>query len=278
MKIKLKFLPLLLLSLFCFGCGSNEDPIQDQNEGYTSLYNGKDLNNWNLMCRDDDPDLPGKVFTPGANGELHVFKDYPDEYGFKENRNDTHGMMFTKKSYSRYSFKFEYKWGTKRFNNFDQFQYDAGAYYHTFKEAVWPNGIEYQIRYNHLKDRNHTGDIWNSGSSFDWIAGPDTTYLPKSEGGTVQERRQGEHRARNDAKFNALNGEWNECEFIVMGDEYSIHKLNGEVVNVLTNLGHKEGTIGLQSETAEIFYRNIMVKEFDRSIPIDEFIRSQESD
>lgn len=42
-----------------------------------------------------------------------------------------------------------------------------------------------------------------------------------------------------------------------MGNTYSIHKLNGKIVNLATNLTLSEGIIGLQSETAEIYYRNI---------------------
>jgi hypothetical protein len=242
-------------------------------ENYTVLYNSSDLSNWNLMCRGSDPELPFKVFTPDDNGKLHVFKDIPDSAGLNIGLNETHGMMFTKKTYSMYSFKFEYKWGKKIYNNFDKYQYDAGVYYHTFKEAVWPRGIEYQIRYNHILDRNHTGDIWNSGSSFDWIAGPDTTYLPVEKGGIKQERRQGEHRCLANASFNALNNKWNQCEIIVMGSEYAIHKLNGQVVNVITDQAHSEGIIGMQSETAEILYRDIKIKEFTKSIPIDKFLK-----
>ena len=58
-----------------------------------------------------------------------------------------------------------------------------------------------------------------------------------------------------------------------MGDEYSIHKLNGQVVNVITNLAHKEGTIGLQAETANFFYRNVKIMEFEESIQIEKFLK-----
>jgi hypothetical protein len=76
-------------------------------------------------------------------------------------------------------------------------------------------------------------------------------------------------------KHNALNGEWNQCEIIVMGDSYAIQKLNGEIVNMATDLSVGEGIIGLQSETAEIFYRNIMIKELDEEIPLEVFLENQ---
>jgi hypothetical protein len=69
-----------------------------------------------------------------------------------------------------------------------------------------------------------------------------------------------------------LDGQWNFCEAIVMGNQYSIHKLNGEIVNLATGLTAKEGILGLQAETAEVFYRNIMIKELDKDIPIEDFL------
>jgi hypothetical protein len=33
------------------------------------------------------------------------------------------------------------------------------------------------------------------------------------------------------------------------------------------------GVIGLQSETAEIYYRNIEIKEFDEVVPMEKFLK-----
>jgi len=58
-----------------------------------------------------------------------------------------------------------------------------------------------------------------------------------------------------------------------MGDEYAIHKLNGEVVNMVFSPKPSKGIIGFQSETAEIFYRNIQIKEFKESIPAETYLK-----
>ena len=274
-----KYTMLITLLTLSIGC-KVKNQQSNSDDGYVNLYNGKNMDNWNIMCRDKTEGLAARVFTAGENSEMHVFKDFPDKYGFKENKSGTHCMFFTNESYSRYSFKFEYKWGTKRYNNFDQFQYDAGLYFHVFDVAIWPKGIEYQVRYNHIKNQNHTGDIWNSGADFDWTADntneepKSRTYLSQKDGGIAQEHRQGEHKAYKDASFHALDGQWNQCEVIVMGNKYAIYKLNGVVVNVLTNLSHSEGPIGLQAETAEIFYRNIKIKEFKENLPIENFLKN----
>ena len=113
-KIKPLFALIIIAAHISWNTSKRED-------NYTILYNGSDFSDWTLMCRGENPDLPKNVFTPGDNGELHLFKDIPDSTGLNEGKNDTHGMIFTKKTYSKYSFKFEYKWGKKIYNNFGKY-------------------------------------------------------------------------------------------------------------------------------------------------------------
>lgn len=242
-------------------------------DGFRTLFNGENWDGWYLKLKSGDEEMASKVFAI-EDGVIHVFNDdFPDSLDVGVGTKcGTHGMFFTDSSYSRYIFRFEYKWGRKIANNFHEFQYDAGMYYHIIEDTVFPTGIEYQVRYDHLTDKNHTGDYWATGTDFDWTSEDGRHYAFPSEGGVPQHRRGGEHLARPTDNFNALNDGWNLCEVIVMGDKYSIHKLNGEIVNVATNLSVSEGKIGLQSETAEIFYRNIQIKEFDEIVPIEEFL------
>ncbi len=51
-----------------------------------------------------------------------------------------------------------------------------------------------------------------------------------------------------DAQVHGLDDEWNQGEIIVMGDEYVIHKLNGEVVNMVINLDFDKGPIALKQK------------------------------
>ena len=240
------------------------------NDGFVSLFNGKDLDNWDLKLRCGDAELAKKVYTVD-NGMVHVFKDFPAEYELNTGSNRTHGLFYTQKSYSKFIFRFEYKWGKTIANNFKQFQYDAGMYYHVSDSKIWPVGIEYQVRYDHIKNKNHTGDFWGRG--FQWTADDNGCFLLPKDGGKLQPPKGGEHAARADAEFHALDDQWNQCEVIVMGNQYAIHKLNGKIVNVATQLSQGEGIIGLQSETAEIYYRNIQIKEFNEIVPMETFIQ-----
>jgi len=58
-----------------------------------------------------------------------------------------------------------------------------------------------------------------------------------------------------------------------MGDEYSIHILNGEIVNMVFSPSPSKGIIGFQSETAEILFRNITIKEFETAKPAEHFLK-----
>ena len=233
--------------------------------GYVMLLNGKDLAGWILSSTAADSELRKQVFVMTDDGAIHFFGDLPDRYGTNPDEPKIRGLMRTEKSYSRFSLKFEYKWGTKTFTTSEARRYDSGCCYRMLKEKIWPWGLEYQVRYDPTRDRNYTGDLWNNGSAFQWFAGADDRYLPFAEGGRPVQPRGGLHSARSGAVFHGPDGEWNQCEIIVMGNKYAIHKLNGKVVNMLINLKHGEGPIGFQAETTEIYYRNILIRNSTRN-------------
>ncbi len=242
-------------------------------EGYVPLFNGKDFEDWTLLLRDGTPEEALKVFTIGPDGVLHIFRDIEAGSGATTRKNATHGVMATKKSYRYYSVKFEYKWGKKLVNNSADFQYDSGLIYHITEMKIWPTALQYQIRYDHVADHNHTGDIVAGGITMHWSSKDGKTFEWPKDGGTPQPVRRGQHYARANAPFHGLDDQWNDVEVIVMGDEYLLHKLNGQVVNMATKLGTSEGPIAIESETGEIFWRNIRIKEFAEPIPMEEFLK-----
>lgn len=267
-----RFFSFMMVMVILLNHGSILDAqnVASSKKGFVSLFNGKNLDGWYLKIRSGDEDLAKKVYAVDK-GMIHVFKDFPKEYELNTGKNATHGLFYTNKKYSKFIFKFEYKWGEGKANNFNMYQYDAGMYYHVTDDKIWPKGIEYQVRYDHTKNQNHTGDFW--ASQIQWYSKDGSSFALPSEGGNKMPLKNGEHRALKDTKYNGLNGKWNKCEVIVMGDKYAIHKLNGKIVNMATELPYSEGVIGLQSETAEIFYRKIRIKEFDEIIPMETFIK-----
>lgn len=241
-------------------------------EGYQPLLNGKDFDGFEIMQRGATEEEAKLVYCYGEKGALHLFRDLPDGTGVETNKNATHGMLFSKKSYSRYHLKFEYKWGKKLVNNHRSFQYDSGLLYHIQNLKIWPTALQYQIRYNHLKDKNHTGDFVASKVKMQWYSKDGITFERPSEGGEPQPIRNGQHFVHKDGEAHGLNGEWNRCELIVMGEQWAIHKLNGEIVNLATNLGASEGPIAFEAETAEILWRNVMIREFEEDLALESFL------
>ena len=265
---------LVAVILSIASCKSTKENPSSK-EGFVKVFNGENWDGLYLKLRKDDDALAKRVFAID-NEMVHAFKDMPDSLDLGTGENDTHGLFYTKKKYSKYILRFEYKWGDKIANNFDEWQYDAGVYYHVIDDKVWPTGIEYQIRYNHITDRNHTGDLIRPGGvDYDWYStttGDDKTFLSPKDGGKIEETKKAWlHYAKPTTNHNALNDKWNKCEIIVMGDKYTIHKLNGDIVNMAYNLAPNKGIIGFQAETAEILYRNIEIKEFDEIPPIETF-------
>ncbi|MEO6245979.1 MAG: DUF1080 domain-containing protein, partial [Opitutaceae bacterium] len=183
--------------------------------GFVSLFNGKNLDGWKLKIRSGDAELAKKVFRV-EDGAIHVFgKDFPGEYELNTGGNQTHGMIYTTKSYSKFIFRFDYKWGKKKANNFSDFQYDAGCYYHVTDDKIWPVGIEFQIRYNHVANQNHTGDFWSPPTTkIQWYSADGMTFALPSAGGRPQPFKKGEHLALATTPYHGLDGEWNTCELI----------------------------------------------------------------
>ena len=264
--------------------GTTEKKAKEKvDEGFTPLFNGKNYDGWYIKLKDGDEALGKKVFGI-EDGMIHVFgKGWPDEIDLDKGTDATIGMLYTKKSFSKYHLKFEYKWGKKKANYFSKWQYDAGVYYHISDDKIFPVGVEFQIHFDHRKGdgRNKTGDLIRPpGQKYEWYFNPETSeYLNPKDGGVLLDGKntykgRGWLNAAKETKnFNGLNDEWNKCELIAMGSEYTIHKLNGEVVNMAFNLKPGEGIIGFQSETAEIYYRNIEIKEFDEVVPADTFLK-----
>ena len=74
--------------------------------GFVELFNGKDFDGWNLKIRRGGDELARKVFS-AVDGVVHVFRDFPKDYELNAGKNHTHSLMYTKKSYDKFIFRFE---------------------------------------------------------------------------------------------------------------------------------------------------------------------------
>ncbi|MDH3652336.1 MAG: DUF1080 domain-containing protein, partial [Saprospiraceae bacterium] len=200
---------------------------------FSSIYNGTNFDGWYLYLRDRPIDEdPKKVFQIRPNGSIHVSGE---EFGY----------LMTEKIYQDFYLKLEFKWGEKKWPpRLDQ-RRDSGICYHVpdgTTDMIWPKSLECQIQ------EGDVGDIWLI----------DSTTVQMTNG---QFTRPGNfQRVVKQRDAEKPNGEWNTVE-VVSIDGHNRHIVNGVLVNESFKGSEHEGRILIQSEGAEIFYRNIEIKE-----------------
>lgn len=230
------------------------------------LFNGKDLDGWSTLVKGkamgEDPDR----YVSIEDGTIHMYAHTPD--GGKV----AFGVITTNESFSSYHLKLEYKWGTKKFapRAKPEHKRDAGILYHVWNpEKVWPGSLEYQIQ------ETDTGDLIfiDSGGTFFHEPGDPKRYLSESEGGlAAYGLAKNTWQLVAKRKVADRNEGWNTAEIIVRGGKSAEHLVNGESLLRLSNFVRPEGEgtvplssgkISLQFEGAEIFYRNIVIRELE---------------
>lgn len=236
---------------------------------FTQLFNGKNYDGWDLQIRSSDTSLISKTFgVKQDSGWMHVMKDLPNEFELNKGTNPTHGLIKSKNKYSKYILRWEYMWGQKIMNNFNEWPWDAGLFFHINSPGLWNDGYEFQIHYKNANNTNHTGDLMMTGKKGKWYSKNGRSVLPQDGGVESTPDSWNMLAGAANVPFEGLNGKWNKCELVAMGGEYILFKLNGKVVNYATQLDASAGNFGLQSETAEIFYRNIEIAEVTNTIPL----------
>jgi hypothetical protein len=188
------------------------------------------------------------------------------------------GELRTKGSFENYHLRLQFKWGEKKWPPRLNAPRDSGLLYHVHtgpgaEDRVWARSIELQIQ------EKDVGDLYAVGSSIfvrsklrDGTGTPATRpiYDYDSTGGwNVFSQVSGmEGRCVKQPDNEKPLGEWNTIELICLAEE-SIHIVNGKVVMRLfgptridTPRPQKvtSGPIILQSEGAEIFYRDVAVR------------------
>lgn len=188
------------------------------------LFNGKDLSNWyTFIPHKDGSDPrtdPKKVFQV-VDGVIHV-------------SGEEFGCLTTEKEYENYHLKLEFKWGKKKWPPREKAVRDSGILMHVVgPDKVWPRSIECQIQ------EHDCGDFYMVGGTSIEVGGKtETQYKKKAK------------------DLEKPTGEWNTIEVICDGDSIT-NIVNGEVVNQGTKASLRRGKIVLQSEGAEVFYRNV---------------------
>ena len=98
---------ILFTASFSLTAFAQDHIPQTNRDGFVTLFNGGNWDGWHLKIRSGDEELAKKVYAI-EDGMVHVFNDqFPQEYNLNTGVNDTHGLFYTNKKYSRYIFQFE---------------------------------------------------------------------------------------------------------------------------------------------------------------------------
>lgn len=181
---------------------------------------------------------------------------------------EIYGGLTTLKEYGDYHFSCEVKFGEKKWEPRLNKQRDSGVLYHCAGKHgafwnVWMRSAEYQVQEENL------GDLYLlAGVDADVPTSPVKDNIP----GVPPVRWDPEKSfapapgsAERSVNHENPHGEWTTAEFYVFGSQ-AIHLVNGHVVLSLDNVRLKNGTplvkgkLQIQSEGAEVYYRNMRLR------------------
>lgn len=259
------------------------DQYQRTQPGWVQLFNGEDLSGWYTYQRAPEPtsevegiprDEEGNYLEPiGLNKDpLDVFT-VVEEDGDPAIRisGETFGILVTNQEFENYHLRLQFKWGNKKYPPRESLPVDSGILYHSIGEegswgGVWMQSLECQVM------------VGNSG---DFIAVDSTSVkIPAQNSGNDFFYDENSDQQVFDVENAVCNhsddyekpvGEWNTMEIYTV-DGNSAHVVNGQVNMRTYNSQYLEngktypltkGKIQLQSEGAEIFYRNIEIRSID---------------
>ena len=197
-----------------------------------SLSDGKNLAFWSAF-------EPENGMYENANELFKIENSCIRLYGEKR------GYLISKQIFSNFKLTAFFRWNTDTAFVGVSKSKNSGIMYlvpDTIHNALWPAGIQFQIK------QNSTGDFVFLGSITAEIAGKKT-----EPGKSVVYPKM----LDNEKKY----GKWNKIEIIVKEDVI-IQKLNNKIVNRAVNPSVKSGHILLQYEGYPIDFKKITIEKF----------------
>lgn len=256
---------------------------------WTPLWNGTDLAGWTTWMRQPPPsssvpglkrDRDGNYTESIGSGRdpLNVFTVVSQVDGRPAIRisGEVFGELRTTRAFKDYHLKLQFKWGEKKWPPRDgtETPRDSGLLYHVHAPPgeggrTWARSIELQIQERDVGDLYAVGSAiavrakaraGTKSSLYDYDPMGEWTFFSQSQGASGRCIKQPDNEKPT--------GEWNTVELIAFGED-AIHIVNGKVVmrlhgprridaDVPTSV--TSGPIILQSEGAEVFYRDIQFR------------------
>ena len=252
---------------------------------WTSLWNGRNLDGWTTWIATPDRtvtvadvkrDETGKYLEPigPERDPLGIFSVVQiDGRPAIRISGQVFGELRTKTSLQNYRLRLQFKWGEKKWppRAGADTPRDSGLLYHVHSAPgdggrVWARSIELQIQEHDVGDLYAIGSVIavrakaRRGTSpllYDYDPNGEWTFFSQAQGASGRCIKQPDNEKPT--------GEWNTVELITVGED-SIHIVNGKVVMRLHGpldisgavpVPVTAGPIILQSEGAEVFYRDV---------------------
>ncbi|WP_242922100.1 3-keto-disaccharide hydrolase [Pontibacter liquoris] len=257
--MKLRMFLSTCLALACLSCSTQQQQNAQDDDGWVKLFNGKDLNDWEVKIKDHALNENfGNTFRV-ENGNLAVRYD-----GYK-NFDEQFGHLFYKKKFSDYLLVMEYRFTGEQATGGPEWAYrNSGAMLHCQPAATmglaqdFPISLEAQLLGGNGKDPRSTANLCTPGTN---VMLQDTLFTP--------------HCIDSSSKTYA-GDRWVRVEALVLGDSIIKHIVEGDTVLVYTkpqigggNVSNydpaikkdgqplTEGYIALQSESHPVEFRKV---------------------
>ena len=279
----------LLAMMFLVSCDSKAQ--------WESLFNGKDFTGWEVYIGvpHSSVDVPGVQRDEAGrytqplgvgNDPLKVFSVVEvDGAPALRSSGQIYGSFATVKEYGNYHLRLEVKWGEKKWAPREDQRRNSGLLYHGTGEFgkglnVWKIAHEFQVMENDFGDSYRMGETYCDITASRANETERYTYNPTASKVSFGPQSAGLPPicAKNPVNEKPL-GQWNTLELLCF-EGTSVHVVNGMVNMINTNShlmvdGKKvpltKGVIQLQSEGAELYFRNIEIRPITK-IP-DEYMK-----
>jgi hypothetical protein len=258
------------------GCKTSQHS-QASTPAWQPLMNGKDLTGWDTYL--------GPVFDTttqkqggapiGVNTDPRKTFSIVMEDGKPALRisGEHFGGISTQREFENYHLRLEFKWGKLKWAPRKDAKRDSGLLYHGVGphgagHGFWLRSQEFQIQ------EGDCGDYWSIDKSIVDIPATEVKpkeyrYDPAGQLLTFGDGKSAGSRCFKYPDAEKPSGDWNVLEVYCFGDT-SVHIVNGKTVMTLFHSrqpgdGDRElpltrGKIQLQSEGAEVFYREIEIR------------------
>lgn len=253
-------------------------------DNWKQLFNGKNLKGWNTYLGPDldDHGKPVTGIPVGLNNDpRQVFSIVKENgEGIIRISGNGWGAISTKEEYENYHLQLQFKWGELTWGQQKGKKKDSGLLYHSVGKYgadynAWMRAQEFQI------EQGNCGDYWGCAGALadvpvtkrsenEYVYNPNGTFVTFKDG-----TKQGRHAIKSGDAENPA-GQWNTLDLYCHGDT-SIHVVNGKVMMVLYHnqqvvdvqqVPLTKGKIQIQSEGAEIYYKQIKIQPIN-SLPAE---------